>query len=163
MKLKQINENQDVTLKDSLLNFWKGFISYNGRSVRKSFWIGIVEYLAILIVIDQLILGYFASAYAGGTSGIVVLVIRAIFLLVMLIPLTALAFRRLRDAGLKTLPIMVLVVINAVLAVLNVLFTSTTTIAVAALVVCQAFLILLFCIPTDAMAVDKETKVFRKK
>ena len=115
----------------------------------------------MLIVIDQLILGYFASAYAGGTSGIVVLVIRAIFLLVMLIPLTALAFRRLRDVGLKTLPITVLVVINAVLALFNVLFTST--IAVAALVVCQAFLILLFCIPTDAMAVDKETKVFREK
>lgn len=161
MKLKQVNETQDVTLKDSLLNFWKGFIGYNGRSVRKSFWIGIVEYLAIMIVIDQLVLGYFASAYAGGTSGIVVLIIRAIFLLAMLIPLTALAFRRLRDAGLKTLPITILVIINAVLAVLNVLFTST--IAVAALVVCQAFLILLFCIPTDAMAVDKETKVFREK
>ena len=161
MKLKQVNETQDVTLKDSLLNFWEGFISYNGRSVRKSFWIGIVEYLAIMIVIDQLVLGYFASAYAGGTSGIVVLVVRAIFLLAMLIPLTALAFRRLRDAGLKTLPITILVIINAVLAVLNVLFTST--IAVAALVVCQAFLILLFCIPTDAMAVDKETKVFREK
>lgn len=161
MKLKQVNETQDVTLKDSLLNFWEGFISYNGRSVRKSFWIGIVEYLAIMIVIDQLVLGYFASAYAGGTSGIVVLIIRAIFLLAMLIPLTALAFRRLRDAGLKTLPITILVIINAVLAVLNVLFTST--IAVAALVVCQAFLILLFCIPTDAMAVDKETKVFREK
>ena len=161
MKLKQVNENQDVTLKDSLLNFWNGFISYNGRSVRKSFWIGIVEYLAIMIVIDQLVLGYFASAYAGGASGIVFLVVRAIFLLAMLIPLTALAFRRLRDAGLKTLPITILVIINAVLAVLNVLFTST--IAVAALVVCQAFLILLFCIPTDAMAVDKETKVFREK
>ena len=161
MKLKQVNETQDVTLKDSLLNFWEGFISYNGRSVRKSFWIGIVEYLAIMIVIDQLVLGYFASAYAGGTSGIVVLIIRAIFLLAMLIPLTALAFRRLRDAGLKTLPITILVIINAVLAVLNVLFTST--IAVAALVVCQAFLILLFCIPTNAMAIDKETKVFRKK
>ena len=161
MKLKQVNETQDVTLKDSLLNFWKGSISYNGRSVRKSFWIGIVEYLAIMIVIDQLVLGYFASAYAGGTSGIVVLVVRAIFLLAMLIPLTALAFRRLRDAGLKTLPITILVIINAVLAVLNVLFTST--IAVAALVVCQAFLILLFCIPTDAMAVDKEMKVFREK
>lgn len=161
MKLKQVNETQDVTLKDSLLNFWKGSISYNGRSVRKSFWIGIVEYLAIMIVIDQLVLGYFASVYAGGTSGIVVLIIRAIFLLAMLIPLTALAFRRLRDAGLKTLPITILVIINAVLAVLNVLFTST--IAVAALVVCQAFLILLFCIPTDAMAVDKETKVFREK
>ena len=161
MKLKQVNETQDVTLKDSLLNFWKGSISYNGRSVRKSFWIGIVEYLAIMIVIDQLVLGYFASAYAGGTSGIVVLIIRAIFLLAMLIPLTALAFRRLRDAGLKTLPITILVIINAVLAVLNVLFTST--IAVAALVVCQAFLILLFCIPTNAMAIDKETKVFRKK
>ena len=161
MKLKQVNETQDVTLKDSLLNFWKGSISYNGRSVRKSFWIGIVEYLAIMIVIDQLILGYFASAYAGGASGIVFLVVRAIFLLAMLIPLTALAFRRLRDAGLKTLPITILVIINAVLAVLNVLFTST--IAVAALVVCQAFLILLFCIPTDAMAVDKETKVFREK
>ena len=115
----------------------------------------------MLIVIDQLVLGYFASAYAGGASGIVVLVVRAIFLLAMLIPLTALAFRRLRDAGLKTLPITVLVIINAVLAVFNVLFTST--IAVAALVVCQAFLILLFCIPTDAMAVDKETKVFREK
>ena len=161
MKLKQVNETQDVTLKDSLLNFWEGFISYNGRSVRKSFWIGIVEYLAIMIVIDQLVLGYFASAYAGGASGIVFLVVRAIFLLAMLIPLTALAFRRLRDAGLKTLPITVLVIINAVLAVFNVLFTST--IAVAALVVCQAFLILLFCIPTDAMAVDKETKVFREK
>ena len=161
MKLKQVNETQDVTLKDSLLNFWKGSISYNGRSVRKSFWIGIVEYLAIMIVIDQLILGYFASAYAGGASGIVVWVVRAIFLLAMLIPLTALAFRRLRDAGLKTLPITILLIINAVLAVLNVLFTST--IAVAALVVCQAFLILLFCIPTDAMAVDKETKVFREK
>ena len=161
MKLKQVNETQDVTLKDSLLNFWKGSISYNGRSVRKSFWIGIVEYLAIMIVIDQLVLGYFASAYAGGASGIVFLVVRAIFLLAMLIPLTALAFRRLRDAGLKTLPITILVIINAVLAVLNVLFTST--IAVAALVVCQAFLILLFCIPTDAMAVDKETKVFREK
>ena len=161
MKLRQVNETQDVTLKDSLLNFWKGFVSYNGRSVRKSFWIGIVEYLAIMIVIDQLVLGYFASAYAGGTSGIVVLIIRAIFLLAMLIPLTALAFRRLRDAGLKTLPITILVIINAVLAVLNVLFTST--IAVAALVVCQAFLILLFCIPTNAMAIDKETKVFRKK
>ncbi|WP_283577475.1 DUF805 domain-containing protein [Ligilactobacillus aviarius] len=161
MKLKQVNETQDVTLKDSLLNFWKGSISYNGRSVRKSFWIGIVEYLAIMIVIDQLVLGYFASVYAGGASGIVVLVVRAIFLLAMLIPLTALAFRRLRDAGLKTLPITILVIINAVLAVLNVLFTST--IAVAALVVCQAFLILLFCIPTDAMAVDKETKVFREK
>lgn len=161
MKLKQVNETQDVTLKDSLLNFWEGFISYNGRSVRKSFWIGIVEYLAIMIVIDQLVLGYFASAYAGGTSGIVVLIIRAIFLLAMLIPLTALAFRRLRDAGLKTLPITILVIINAVLAVLNVLFTST--IAVAELVVCQAFLILLFCIPTNAMAIDKETKVFRKK
>ena len=161
MKLKQVNETQDVTLKDSLLNFWKGFVSYNGSSVRKSFWIGIVEYLAIMIVIDQLVLGYFASAYAGGASGIVVLVVRAIFLLAMLIPLTALAFRRLRDAGLKTLPITILVIINAVLAVLNVLFTST--IAVAALVVCQAFLILLFCIPTDAMAVDKETKVFREK
>ena len=161
MKLKQVNETQDVTLKDSLLNFWKGSISYNGRSVRKSFWIGIVEYLAIMIVIDQLILGYFASAYAGGASGIVFWVVRAIFLLAMLIPLTALAFRRLRDAGLKTLPITILLIINAVLAVLNVLFTST--IAVAALVVCQAFLILLFCIPTDAMAVDKETKVFREK
>ena len=161
MKLKQVNETQDVTLKDSLLNFWKGSISYNGRSVRKSFWIGIVEYLAIMIVIDQLVLGYFASAYAGGASGIVVLVVRAIFLLAMLIPLTALELRRLRDAGLKTLPITILVIINAVLAVLNVLFTST--IAVAALVVCQAFLILLFCIPTDAMAVDKETKVFREK
>ena len=114
MKLKQVNETQDVTLKDSLLNFWKGFVSYNGRSVRKSFWIGIVEYLAIMIVIDQLVLGYFASAYAGGTSGIVVLVVRAIFLLAMLIPLTALAFRRLRDAGLKTLPITILVIINAV-------------------------------------------------
>ena len=142
MKLKQVSETQDVTLKDGLLNFWKGFISYNGRSVRKSFWIGIVEYLAIMIVIDQLVLGYFASAYAGGASGIVFLVVRAIFLLAMLIPLTALAFRRLRDAGLKTLPITILVIINAVLAVLNVLFTST--IAVAALVVCQAFLILLF-------------------
>lgn len=161
MKLKQIKENQAVTLKDSLLNFWKGFISYNGRSVRKSFWIGIVEYLVLLIVVNQLILGYFASTYAGGTSGIIVLVIRTIFLLIMLIPLTALAFRRLRDAGLKTLPITILIIINALLAVLNVLFTST--IAVAALVVCQAFLILLFCIPTDAMTTDKETKVFRGK
>lgn len=161
MKLKQVNENQDVTFKDSLLNFWKGFISYNGRSVRKSFWVGIVEYLAMMIVINQLILGYFASNYAGGISGSIVLVIRAIFLLIMAIPLTALAFRRLRDAGLKTLPITILVIINALLAVLNVLITST--LAVAALVVCQAFLILLFCIPTDAMAVDRETKVFRGK
>lgn len=161
MKIKQINESQDVTLKASLLNFWKGFISYNGRSVRKSFWIGVIEYLVILFVINQLILGYFASVYAGGASGIAMTVIRAIFLIVMLVPLTALAFRRLRDVGLKTLPITILVIIDALFAVLNVVFTSTIVLAIW--VLCQAFLILLLCIPTDAMAVDQETKIFREK
>ena len=161
MKIKQINNDQNVTTKESLIDFWKGFISYNGRSSRKAFWIGLLEYLAIIFVVDDALFGYLSYAYAGGTSGIVINVIQVVFLVIMLIPLTALAFRRLRDAGLKTSPITILVILNAALALLNCLVTSTP--AVAALVVCQALLILLFCIPTDSMEVDQETKIFREK
>ncbi|WP_290033157.1 DUF805 domain-containing protein [Ligilactobacillus cholophilus] len=148
MKIKQINENKTTSVKDILLDFWKGFISFNGKTTRKGFWIGLVEFLAV-VILDFLIFGKLNYSYAGGVSGIIFSTFLYGIFLVMLIPLFALAFRRLRDAGMKTLLITILVVLTFAISVLC-LFFPLPLIYVAT-IACHFFMIILLCIPTGAI------------
>lgn len=158
---KQVPLKQESSFKSCLLNFWKGFINYRKQTGRKEFWIGMLEGWLLIFLINQFIFEYFAVAYAGGTSGKVILAIQLIFTLAMFIALTALTFRRLRDVGLKTLPITVLVVCSVLMFILKVFYTST--VLAAGVIVLEGFMFLLFLMPTDAMVIGKENILFRQK
>lgn len=149
MQIKQVNEQNPISVKDSLLDFWKGFISYNGKTPRKAFWIGVVEYF-VVIALNNLIFGTLNSDYAGGVSGKIFTTILFGVLLIMQIPLTALAFRRLRDAGMKTLPITLIVLINCAFSIAFVFFPMIALVKVG-LIVCQCFMVLLFCVPSNGI------------
>lgn len=157
----QTTKDHEPSLKKCLLVFWKGFVDYRNQAGRKEFWIGVAEGLLLIFLINQLIFEYFAVAYAGGTSGKIVFAIQIIFALAVLVALTALVFRRLRNVGLKTLPITILVVMNVALFILKLFFVSAI-ITVGSLVL-GAFMILMFLMPPNAMAVDEENILFYQK
>lgn len=149
MKIKQINEQGNVSTKTALLDFWKGFISYNGRTTPKGFWIGVIEYL-VVILLNNFIFGSLSEIYAGGISGMILSCILYGILIVMQISLAALAFRRLRDAGMKTLPIALLVILNFALSICLAIY-PLIVVRVASLV-CQIFMVILFCIPSGKIS-----------
>lgn len=157
----QIPLKQDPSLTKCLLGFWRGFVNYQKQTGRKEFWIGMLEGWGLILLVNQFIFEYFAVAYAGGASGKIVLTVQVIFTLVMLIALTALVFRRLRDVGLKTLPITVLVVCNVLLFLLKVFYAST--ILAAGFVILMGLMFLLFLMPANAMTLDKANILFRQK
>jgi len=128
--------------------FWKRYVDFTGKSTRAEYW-WMALWLVIIYVVATLLalisgLTLFASVvgnvfsnepveavkqlFAGGTGilfGIIVLAI-VLFTLAIIIPSIALLVRRLRDAGLTTWAVWVLVILTWILSGSDTLRTNAS-------------------------------------
>lgn len=148
--MKQVIEQGNISVKDSLLDFWKGFFSFNGKSTRKAFWIGIIEWI-VAIILNNLIFGTLSESYAGGVSGAILNTILYGITIILIIPLTALIFRRLKDAGMKTLWITLLVIFDYVIYILFILF-PTIAFTLAVFCISWGISLIVLCIPSGRIS-----------
>lgn len=118
--MKRIEEFGEISFKQAFVDFWRGLFSFGGRSTRTGFWYGIlmmkfvISYglLGLLVVLNGMVYKI------TGPDGIFwpVLMISVLIYLVVSIVIQigtwALFFRRMRDVGFKTTPLIIWVVIS---------------------------------------------------
>lgn len=118
--MKRIEESGEISFKQAFVDFWRGLFSFGGRSTRTGFWYGILMmrlviswgFLGLLVVLNGIV--YEMTGPAGMFWP--VLVISFLFYLVVSIVIQigtwALFFRRMRDVGFKTTPLVIWVIIS---------------------------------------------------
>ncbi|GAB2027427.1 DUF805 domain-containing protein [Lactovum odontotermitis] len=126
-----------VSLFESYKLFWKNYVNFTGRSRRSEFWwTYLINAIISFILSLPFLLAFFVSFFSifnvysygyglnrGSLSTIAgplfALIPAILFGLAILIPLLAIYFRRLRDAGLATMNIVGLIVFHVILYILS--------------------------------------------
>lgn len=118
--MKRIEESGEVSFKQAFVDFWRGLFSFGGRSTRAGFWYGILTMklmvplvsLGLLTILNMLI--YFLVGTSGLFITILIISILVYIVLSILIEIGtwALFFRRSRDVGFKTTPLVIWVIIS---------------------------------------------------
>ena len=116
--MKRIEESGEISFKQAFVDFWRGLFSFGGRSTRTGYWYGVLMMpLTILMVVTggivtlNIILAMTLNKVVGSVL-IISLLIETIVYITISIGSTALFFRRMRDVGFKTAPLVIWIVIT---------------------------------------------------
>ncbi|KRM53244.1 DUF805 domain-containing protein [Ligilactobacillus araffinosus] len=116
--MKRIEESGEISFKQAFIDFWRGLFSFGGRSTRKGYWYGVLMMpLTILMVVTggivtlNIILAMTLNKVVGSFL-IISLLIETVVYITISIGSTALFFRRMRDVGFKTAPLVIWIVIT---------------------------------------------------
>lgn len=102
--MRRIEERGEVTFGQAIKDYIQGWVSYGGRSTRAGYW------WAQLSIILYFIIGVLLSFTLMATVhvlGIIVLCLFGLSVIFLGIASTGLVFRRYRDVGFKTVPIII--------------------------------------------------------
>ena len=143
--MRRIEEHGKVTFNQAIKDFIQGWVSYGGRSTRAGYW---------WVILGEWILG---GAFAIGywllsaipfwhTFSIILLVIVGIF---MLIAQLAVTFRRFRDVGFKTAPIVIWLLCDLFVPLVD--------------IIAQIAGFVFTLLPTDQFVAEKENWLVRGK
>lgn len=143
--MRRIEERGKVTFGQAIKDFIQGWVSYGGRSTRAGYW---------WVMLGEWILGiasgigyWLLSAIPfWNTFSKILLVIVGIF---MLIAQLALTFRRFRDVGFKTAPIVIWLICDLFVPFVN--------------IIAQIAGFVFTLLPTDQFVAEKENWLVRGK
>lgn len=111
----RIQEKGKVGFKQSFKDFWKGYFDFTGQSTRAGFWWMQLCLAIIFIICAGIVAGGLYTLFAGNSNNPILLYVGVfaigILSLAIFIPTLALSVRRLRDAGLNNISIIVLYVV----------------------------------------------------
>lgn len=143
--MRRIEERGEVTFCQAIKDYIQGWVSYGGRSTRAGYW------WAQLAVVLYFIIGLLLSLVLVTTVhvlGIIVLCIFGLSGIFLGIASTGLIFRRYRDVGFKTVPIIIWEIcafipgLNGIIGIASFVFTL---------------------LPTDQFVAEKENWLVRGK
>lgn len=109
--MKRIEESGEISFKQAFVDFWRGLFSFGGRSTRTGFWYGI---LGLLITLNGMVCKIAGPNGAFMTIFIISVLVYLVAFVVIKIGTWALFFRRMRDVGFKTTPLIIWLVISLV-------------------------------------------------
>lgn len=118
--MKRIEESGKISFKQAFVDFWRGLFSFGGRSTQTGFWYGILMMrlvisgglLGLLVVINGIV---YEMVGPNGMFWPVLIISFLVYLIVSVviqIGTWALFFRRMRDVGFKTTPLVIWIVIS---------------------------------------------------
>lgn len=118
--MKRIEESGKISFKQAFVDFWRGLFSFGGRSTQTGFWYGILMMklvisgglLGLLVVINGIVYEMVGPNGMFWTVLIISFLVYLIVLVVIQIGTWALFFRRMRDVGFKTNPLVIWTVIS---------------------------------------------------
>lgn len=119
--MKRIEESGEISFKQAFVDFWRGLFSFGGRSTRTGFWYGVltasvISYgiLGLLITLNGMVCKIAGPIGAFMTIFIISVLVYLVAFVVIKIGTWALFFRRMRDVGFKTTPLIIWLVISLV-------------------------------------------------
>ncbi|MGX5377878.1 DUF805 domain-containing protein [Ligilactobacillus sp. LYQ135] len=116
---RKIEKQEQGTFVQGWRDFWEGYFDFRGIATQTDFWWGLLDYIITLLAFN--IINGIVIMIAITTLGTEKIVITSLFIIasiikfILLIPLLALAARRLRDIGIKNSIILFLIISYAVL------------------------------------------------
>ena len=118
--MKRIEESGEISFKQAFVDFWRGLFSFGGRSTRTGFWYGILMMrliipcglLGLLVVLNGMVYGMTGPAGIFWPVLVISFLVYSVVLIVIQIGTWALFFRRMRDVGFKTTPLVIWIVIS---------------------------------------------------
>lgn len=118
--MKRIEESGEISFKQAFVDFWRGLFSFGGRSTRTGYWYGILMMslvipcglLGLLVVLNGIVYGMTGPAGIFWPVLIISFLVYLVVSIIIQIGTWALFFRRMRDVGFKTTPLVIWVVIS---------------------------------------------------
>ena len=117
--MKRIEESGEISFKQAFVDFWRGLFSFGGRSTRTGYWYGImtasvISYgiLGLLIALNGMVRKIVGPSGAFMTLFIISVLVYLVVSIIIQIGTWALFFRRMRDVGFKTTPLIIWLVIS---------------------------------------------------
>lgn len=118
--MKRIEESGEISFKQAFVDFWRGLFSFGGRSTRTGFWYGVLMMslvipwglLGLLVVLNGIVYGMTGPAGIFWPVLIISFLVYLVVSIIIQIGTWALFFRRMRDVGFKTTPLVIWVVIS---------------------------------------------------
>ena len=117
--MKRIEESGEISFKQAFVDFWRGLFSFGGRSTRTGYWYGImtasvISYgiLGLLIALNGMVRKIAGPSGAFMTLFIISFLVYLVVSIIIQIGTWALFFRRMRDVGFKTTPLIIWLVIS---------------------------------------------------
>lgn len=164
--MKKIEEKGRVMFEDAVSDYWHGLFSFGGRSTRSGYWWSVFNYFATIYFLA--LAAVLLTGLSFGTALMIVVLGLTGCMIAMLIGNLAVLFRRLRDVGLKTAPIVILNVLIYGLLVIGIIAThnSASILAnVSSLIgIIGSIVIFIFTLlPTDQFVAEKENWLVRGK
>lgn len=144
--MRRIEERGKVTFNQAIKDFIQGWVSYGGRSTRAGYWwaiLGMVLYILVGMLLSFLLM------FTVRILEIIFICLLGISSIFVLIAAYALLFRRFRDVGFKTAPIVIWLLCYFFVPFVN---------AIAGI----AGLVFMF-LPTDQFVAEKENWLVRGK
>ena len=144
--MRRIEESGEVTFGQAIKDFIQGWVSYGGRATRAGYWWAILG--VVLYVLAGMVLS-FMLMFTVRILGVIFICLLGISSIFVLIEAYALLFRRFRDVGFKTAPIVIWLLCYFFVPFVN---------AIAGI----AGLVFMF-LPTDQFVAEKENWLVRGK
>lgn len=118
--MKRIEESGEISFKQAFVDFWRGLFSFGGRSTRTGFWYGVLMMslvipwglLGLLVVLNGIVYGMTGPAGIFWPVLIISFLVYLVVSIIIQIGTWALFFRRMRDVGFKTTPLIIWLVIS---------------------------------------------------
>ena len=118
--MKRIEESGEISFKQAFVDFWRGLFSFGGRSTRTGFWYGVLMMrlvilcglLGLLVVLNGIVYGMTGPAGIFWPVLIISFLVYLVVSIIIQIGTWALFFRRMRDVGFKTTPLVIWLVIS---------------------------------------------------
>ena len=102
---------------NALIQFYKSIFSFKGKTSRKDYWLSITIHSIILILLTLLLTPFAGHKYIGEMYGIWVQIIVGavgVYILLIVIGLQTIYFRRMRDAGQTNFTSIILFILNLI-------------------------------------------------
>ncbi|KRM53243.1 DUF805 domain-containing protein [Ligilactobacillus araffinosus] len=164
--MKKIEEKGRVMFEDAVSDYWHGLFSFGGRSTRSGYWWSVFNYFATIYFLG---LATILLTFLSFGSALIIVVFGLVgCMIAMLIGNLAVIFRRLRDVGLKTVPIVILNVLIFVLPIIGVIATHGSALALANVstligLIVGIIIFIFTLLPTDQFVAEKENWLVRGK
>ena len=118
--MKRIEESGEISFKQAFVDFWRGLFSFGGRSTQTGFWYGVLMMrlvilcglLGLLVVLNGIVYGMTGPAGIFWPVLIISFLVYLVVSIIIQIGMWALFFRRMRDVGFKTTPLVIWLVIS---------------------------------------------------
>ena len=143
--MRRIEERGEVTFGQAIKDYIQGWVSYGGRSTRAGYWWAQLAVVLYFVIGSLLSLALVTTVHV---LGIIILCIFGLSGIFLGIASTGLTFRRYRDVGFKTVPIIIWEIcafipgLNGIIGIASFVFTL---------------------LPTDQFVAEKENWLVRGK